>query len=199
MADWVKKPLRLKDEHGRETRVGCDVLVTDRSAVPFDYPDDWVVIPDDHGTLRLHDRQPPDDDCTLQMTIFDLNPNVDWSRLSLSSMIETLLQQETRFVLERGEIITFQRGPIEAAWSEIRFMDPNEARPAFSRTCLVRCGTLQPLITFDFWENDAPRCRQVWDTILATLRIDGTLIDPADGPTQRDRGKPPKPGRREPR
>jgi hypothetical protein len=156
------------------------------------------VIPDEHGTLKLHDREPPHDDCTLQMTIFDLNPKVDWSRLPLASMIESLLNEETRFVLDRGEIVTFRRGPIEAAWSEIRFMDPNEARPAFSRICLVRCGNLQPLITFDFWENDAPRCRDVWDTILATLRLDGPPTAPGSGPARRDPRSNPNPRRRKP-
>ncbi|MEW4570395.1 hypothetical protein AB1L88_21215 [Tautonia sp. JC769] len=198
MADWVKKPLRLEDEHGREARTGRNVVVTNRSAVPFDYPDDWVVIPDDHGTLRLHDREPPHDDCTLQMTIFDLNPDVDWSRLPLASMIESLLDEESRFVLDRSEVVAFRRGPIEAAWAEIRFMDPNEARPAFSRTCLARCGNLQPLITFDFWENDAPRCRDVWDTILATLRLDIASIEPDPGTSRRAPRSNPKPRRRKP-
>ncbi|WP_169976386.1 hypothetical protein [Tautonia rosea] len=198
MADWVKKPLRLKDEHGRETHPGCDVLVSNRNAVPFDYPHDWVLISDKNGTLKLHDRQPPDDDCTLQITIFHLNPNVDWSRLPITTMIETLLQQETRFVLERGDVFTFSHGAIEGAWSEIRFMDPKEARPAFSRTCIARCGHLQPLITFDFWENDAPRCREVWDTILATLRLDPTHSEPPSDPLPGGLSTNPKPQRRKP-
>ena len=56
MAEWEKKTLRLKDGHGWSARPGCNVLVADRGAVRFDYPEGWVVVPDERGSLKLHDK-----------------------------------------------------------------------------------------------------------------------------------------------
>jgi hypothetical protein len=183
MAHWEKKTLPIKDGHGWTARPGCNVLVADRGAVRFDYPEDWLVVPDEKGSLKLHDRQPPDDDCTLQMTVFYLNPEIDWGALPLRPLVEKLLEDDSRFILDRGEVVAFSRGSMEVAWAEVRFMDPVEARPAFSRMCLARCRDIQPLITFDYWENDAPRCREIWDTVMATLRLGETIADPSMGPS----------------
>jgi len=188
MTQWDKKTLSLKDGHGWEGTPGCKVFVADRGAVRFDYPEDWVVVPDEKGSIKFHDREPPDDDCTLQMTVFYLNPQLDLSRLPpVSEMLKLVLDEDTRFVLDRKEIVSFRRGRTEVAWSELRFMDPNEARPAFSRICLCRCRTIQPIITFDYWESDAPRMRKAWDTIMATMRLGETITDPTRGPDRRDR------------
>ncbi|RUL85038.1 hypothetical protein [Tautonia sociabilis] len=186
MAEWEKKTLQLEEGHGGLARPGYNVLVADRGAVRFDYPEDWVIVPAETGSIRLHDRLPPDDDCTLQMTVFHLNPEVDWSSLPLRPLIEKLLEDDARFVLDRGEVVSFRRGRLEVAWSEIRFMDPSEARPAYSRTCIARCREIQPLITFDYWESDARRCREVWETVLATLRLGETITEPEIGPDRLD-------------
>ena len=193
MAEWENKTLRLKDGHGSQPRPGYKALVADRGAVRFEYPEDWVVVPDETGTLKLHDRQPPDDDCTLQMTVFYLNPEIDWSRLPLPPLVEKLLEDDSRFLLDRAEVVSYRQGRVDVSWSEVRFMDPQEARPAYSRICLARFRDIQPLITFDFWENDAIRCRAAWETVLATLRL-GEAISNSDldsdstvGPSKRER------------
>lgn len=196
MAEWEKTTLRLKDGHNWQVHEGCKALIADRGAVRFDYPEDWIVAPDEKGTIKIHDRQPPDDDCTLQMTVFYLNPEIDWSALALKPMIEKLMEDDGRFILDRSEVVTFRRGRIEVGWSEIRFMDPTEARPAFSRTCIARCRDIQPLITFDYWESDASRCRPVWETVMATLRLGDTISDPAAGPPRRERRRDPGKGRK---
>jgi hypothetical protein len=71
---------------------------------------------------------------------------------------------------------------MEIAWRETRFVDKNEQREAISRSCVARGSDLQPLITFDFWVDDAPRLYAVWDELLRSLRLGDYVEDPTRGP-----------------
>src|SRR5947209_18654366 len=112
-------------------------------------------------------------------------PPADWSGLPLRRLIEDVTGHDSRDVLGRGEIFDIHRGGMDISWTEIRFLDPNEKREAFSRTCLARKANIQPLITFDFWAADAPRMTPVWDEVLRTLRVGAFIGDPTLG----DRGR----------
>ena len=162
--------------------------VVDRGGVRFEYPSDWVVVPEHGGSIAIHDRPPPDDSCTLQMTVLYLNPEADWSLADPEAILDRLHREDTRLILERGAVQTFRRDGAAVAWSEIRLMDPGEARPARSRMCLARWGNIQPLITLDYWEGDAGRCIPVWDALMDSLHfgddrpVPGAGSEPTGGP-----------------
>src|SRR5215210_1801244 len=77
MSKWQKRTLKLRDDHTWSGRPGCRVFVADRGAVRFDFPQDWIVIPQ-ADSIRFHDKQPPDDDCVLGVSYLRLPP-IDWS------------------------------------------------------------------------------------------------------------------------
>jgi hypothetical protein len=176
---WHKETLKLKDRHFWTAQPGCNVFVADRGAVRFDFPHDWVVIPDS-DSIKLHDRQPPDDDCALAISHMRLPP-IDWSALPLAPLLDQVTRKDARPVFEWGEIIEFRRGDLEVAWREMRFIDPAEKQEAVSLFCFGRKGRVQALITFDFWETDRKRCDAVWEIVLKTLELDEPIADPTVG------------------
>lgn len=180
MAHWEKRRLRLRDDHTWKARPGYNIFVADRGAVKFEFPENWRVMPGP-DSIKFHDAQPPDDECTLQLSVFHLPPDVDWGGLPLPTLVAELIARDRRNVLERGEVQSVRRPDLDLAWAEVRFLDPIENRPAHSRTCLARSGTIQPLITFDFWADDLPRCDPVWNTVLDSLRLDLVITDPTRG------------------
>ena len=183
MAKWDKRTLKLPQKHGWHAKPGYKIFVADRGAVRFDFPEDWVVVPD-ADSIKFHDKQPPDDDCTLAMSVMRLPPG-DWSGLKLSTLVAKLVENDRRGATLRGEIVDVHRADLDLAWAEVAFIDPNEKRPARSRTCLARASNIQPLITFDFWEDQAPRLGKVWDEILRSLRVAEPIIDPTLGQPNR--------------
>jgi hypothetical protein len=176
MAKWDKRTIKLPEKHGWHAKPGYKIFVADRGAVRFDFPDDWLIVPDE-DSIKFHDKQPPDDDCTLAVSVMHLPP-ADWSKLPLGDL--------RRPVISRGEVVDVKRTDLDLAWAEVRFNDPGlDDRPARSRTALARASNIQPLITFDFWEDDAPRLGKVWDEILRSLRVAEPIIDPTLGQPNR--------------
>ncbi len=185
MAKWDKRTLKLSQAHGWHSRPGFKIFVADRGAVRFDFPDDWLVIPDENGTIKFHDKQPPDDDCTLAMSVMWLPPG-DWSGLTLKLLVEQVVEGDERSVVERGPIVLGKRTDLDLAWTEIKFLDATQGnRKARSRICLARAENIQPLITFDFWDSDSPKFGPAWDEILRTLRVAEPILDPTLGQPNR--------------
>jgi hypothetical protein len=181
MAKWRKTTLKLRDDHQWDGATpGYNVFVADRGAVRFNIPQDWVIIPGPDA-IKFYDKQPPDDDCILQMSLMRLNPEIDWTGLPLRQMFEATTGGDGREVTPRGETKEIRRQNLEIVWREYRFIDENENREAFSRSCLSRSGTLLPLITFDFWPEDAQRLDPVWQEILQSLRLGQYIKDPRRG------------------
>src|SRR5207249_3004642 len=52
---------------------------------------------------------------------------------------------------------------------------------ASSRACLARGANIQPLITLDYWLDDAQRVEPVWDEVLRTLQLGQYVKDPTRG------------------
>jgi len=181
MARWKKQTLKMRDNHTWYSEPGCKVFVADRGAVRFDFPEDWVVVPVS-DCIKFHDRQPPEDDCCLGVSYLRLPP-IDWSGLRLATLLEQACKGDKRPIHDWGEIVELERGDLEIAWREMRFIDPEEKRPARSRMCLARQGQIQVLITFDFWETDIERCNRVWEIVLKTLELDEVIEDPTKGRT----------------
>ncbi len=184
MAKYEKKTINLSDQHTWTATPGYNVIALDRGAVRLDFPREWIVIPD-NDSLKIHDRQPPDDDCVLAVSYIRLAP-IDWSGLPLATLVEAGTEEDERPIHTRGDIISSRHGDIEFAWREMAFIDPVEQREAFARLCIARKGVVQALITFDFWESDADRYRPVWDAVLKSVRLNDYIADPAKGPWGRD-------------
>lgn len=181
MAQWNKRKLKLAQPHGWHARPGCKIFVADRGAVRFDFPDSWLVIPDERGTIKFHDKPPPDDDCTLAMSVMRLPPG-DWSGLTLPFLVA----QDERSLTARGPIYPGTRTDLDLAWTEVEFEDgTQDRRKARSRICLARAANIQPLLTFDFWDDDAAKFGPAWDEILRSLRVAEPILDPALGQPNR--------------
>ena len=185
MAQWDKRTLKLAQPHGWHARPGFKIFVADRGAVRFDFPEDWLVIPEESGTIKFHDRPPPDDDCTLAMSVMRLPPG-DWSGLKLSTLIEQVVLGDERPITGRGPILPGNRTDLDLAWTEVEFEDATQGRrKARSRICLARAENIQPLLTFDFWDDDAARFGPAWDEILRSLRVAEPILDPTLGQPNR--------------
>jgi hypothetical protein len=176
---WSRKVLKLKPHHLWRTKPGYKIFVADRGAVRLDFPESWVVVPGD-DSIKFHDQAPPADDCTLQLSILRLPP-ADWSGLPLARLVREIVDHDSRAILSRGEVVEVRRRDLELAWAEVRFTDPNEHREAHSRACLARKDNIQPLLTFDYWADDAPRLTPVWDEVLRSLRLGLNIEDPSFG------------------
>jgi hypothetical protein len=118
------------------------------------------------------------------MSVMRLPPG-DWSGLKLSFLVAKLVEQDTRGSTLRGEVVDVHRADLDLAWAEVEFIDPNENRPARSRTCLARASNVQPLITFDFWVDQAATLEPVWDEVLRSLRVAEPILDPTLGQPNR--------------
>jgi len=179
MSEWEKETLKLKKHHGWKGKDGYRIFVADRGTMRFNFPEDWKVVPGD-DSINFHDKQPPDDDCRLAVSFMRL-PQIDWSGLRLSALVQQVLDGDERDVEQTGRIVEEQRGDLELAWAEVRFTDANEKREAFSRICLGRESNIQCLITFDFWADDADRLTLVWDEVLRSLELARYVSDPTVG------------------
>jgi len=195
MPKWDRRRLRLKKNHGWKSEPGCQIFVADKGAVRFDLPRGWVVEPGTKGSIKFLDRKPPDDDCTLEMSVFYLNEDIDWSGLPVSRLVaeigkrkpgdddpeESESDPEPTNVLEELPIVEFHRDGMSAAWSGKRYIDPSENREASSRLLIARKWNIQPLITYAFWSDQVRETGRVWDILLKTL----ILGDYVEDPTQR--------------
>lgn len=178
---WTRQTLRLKENHGWTCREGYNIFVADRGAVRFDIPTGWIVEPGENGSIKVMDREPPDDDCTVEMTVFYLNDQIDWSSLPVAAMVADVTSHEDDDVLDREEVVEESRHDMTLAYRRLRFLDPAERREAYSYTLVARRWNIQPLITFCYWADDAPRFEPVWRELLGSL----VLGDYVEDPTQR--------------
>lgn len=178
---WDKLSFDLPANHGWKTKPGYKIFVADRGAVRFDFPQDWVVVPE-KSSIALHDRRPPDDDCVLKVSVMRLPPiQGGWGQLPLEHLVRGVVRNDSRDATGGEEITTVRRDGVELAWAKLRFIDPVQNRPALSRCCLARARSIQPLITMDFWESDRDKFAAVWDEVLRSLQIGVPFGDPRRG------------------
>ena len=182
MADWIKEELKLSDNHTWRARPGCKIFVADRGAVRFDYPEDWVVIPGENS-INFYDAQPPDDEIHLEVSLMRLPP-VDLSGFGVREMVPAAIAGDARDIQSRGEVQERRNGDVEMAWIESEFIDHQlEPRRCYTRLCLARSGTIQAIITMEYWPEDADRARAAWDDVLGSLELGLYIEDPTRGLT----------------
>lgn len=159
----------------------------DHGAVRFDFPKDWIASLDSRY-IRIVDREPPDTQCSLMVSCRNILPTV------AGFPIRQLLSEVTsddgsdRQILERGPVFTLFRLPVEAAWRQMRFIDPLRFQKAETRICLARGGRTLATIVFDFWAKDELRFHDMWTVLLETLSVGDYIDDAATGRRREQRG-----------
>ena len=177
---WEKQTFKIPDDVDLKSlaRPGYNLFIADRGAVAFSYPQEWVILPT-KDSIKLHDRQPPDDDCVMGVSVMRLPPvKGGWGGLPLEKLVREMMKNDKRGASPLGEVRNEKRPDLELSWGELSFIDPVEIRTARSRCCLARANLVQPLITMDFWESDLERFGPAWDEVLRTLRVGLELVPP---------------------
>jgi len=180
MGKWKPKAYKLKANHGWRAKPGYKIFVADRGAVRFDIPQEWVmsIEPD---AIKFRDREQPDDRCLLQVTIFNFGPGADLSELPVVEALEASVGDYEGEALFRGEVVHVRRPDLELAWIEMHYIDPGERREAYARHCLARAKHVAPLMTLDYWPEDADWVGPIWDEILRSLQLGMTIKNPQLG------------------
>jgi hypothetical protein len=196
---WRGKTFKLPENHGWRASPGHNVFVADQGAVRIEYPEKWVVQPVEGDiAIGLYDAKPPDDNVRFAVSIMHLPQRVDWSGLTLETLVRGVFLRERpedarRNLTWQPEVHTVTQSNkatgsyVETAWAQGDFIDPNEKRPARTRSGLARGGRdyiVQAQITMDYWLVDAERFEPVWDHALATIRLGEIIPNPI---THRDR------------
>jgi len=170
--------LKLKDNHTWKSKPGNSICVIDRGLVRFDYPSHWIVEPED-GAVHLHDRPPSVESCDLGVSIFRL-PLEHVRELVLDDMLQETLGND-REPYQQSEIRHIERGDLDIAWLEQRYVDKEHKRDARFRVALAR-GPALCLISMNYWSNRAAGLERVWDELLRTLVMGMQVADPTAGP-----------------
>lgn len=178
-AQWIKETLELKGDHRWHSKPGYKIFVADRGAVRFDVPANWHFEPDTKS-FKFMDKKPPNDDCRLEVS-FNRLPAADYSLFPLEATLRKIAKDDTRNVIEIGEVVALKRQTARIVWIELKFIDPTENREAFSRICVGLGSQIQCLITFDFWADHRDRLTPVWDEALRTLTLGLYIRDPMTG------------------
>ncbi len=174
----TKQELKLKPDHGWRAKPGHKIFVANGGAVRFDFPANWFVQPGESGSFCFHDRQPPADDCRIEVSVMQLNPALDWKGLPIRQLFEEAIMSERQDETWRGEPIVVDRPDIELMWFEVHSIDPGEKREAFSRAALARRNDVVTFITMDYWPEHSIRFSPVWEEVLRSLTLGVYIQDP---------------------
>ncbi|MBW4620637.1 MAG: hypothetical protein KME17_14945 [Cyanosarcina radialis HA8281-LM2] len=176
---WIKQTLELAEDHNWSSKPGTRIFVAGRGALRFDVPADWHLEPQEKS-FRFVDKKPPDDNCCLEAS-FNLLPPGDWAEFPLVPMVKKLAREDERKPIEVGKVVQLQRQTARIVWIEIKFIDPQENREAYSRICVGLGSGVQSLITFEFWPEDREKAIAVWDTVMESLVLGLFIRDPRTG------------------
>lgn len=177
--EWRKETLELNENHNWKSEPGTRIFVAGRGALRFDVPQDWYFEPDEKS-FRFLDNKPPKDDARLEAS-FNLLPPGNWAEFPLVPLLKKIMQEDERHPIEIGKVIQLKRQTARVVWNQIKFIDPQEHREAYSRTCIGLGSGVQCLITFDYWVDDAERLTPVWDTVMNSLVLGLYIRDPRTG------------------
>ena len=169
---WARPDERMPKNHNLKAKPGYKIFIANRGEVMMSVPEPWfIAIGDD--SIRMTDKEPPDDDCILQLSVHYLPPGIDWSGLPLAALVEGLpdADNDERRSLSRGKVVEIKKPGLDLAWCEQRILDVKENREAISRLCLARAFYIQALVTFDFWPEDQEKLDPVWEEVLRSLHV----------------------------
>jgi hypothetical protein len=170
----VTKKQTLQRDHGWKAKEGYSICVLDRGAVRLEFPSKWIVKqhPD---SVQIHDSEPPNDDCVVSVS--RVQTPGDAGDVPLRDLVAALVAADERQILNSAEIVQVERGDLNIAWSEIRYIEPEKKREAFSRIAIGRGAGVHCLITFDFWADQATKFAPVWDDVLSSLMLGQYVVN----------------------
>ena len=173
--------LKLRVGHTWRCKPGYKIFVLGEGALRFDVPRDWVVQPNERS-VRLYDRQPPDDDCRLEVSLLR-HSQTDWTGLPLEQLILGVVAEKPGDTVPDTlpEIRRQNRPGVELVWIEKAFIDPELGNPARSRIAIVRGINAHAVVTLDFWEADAGRIIPVWEEVMNSMNLGLQVQDPTVG------------------
>jgi hypothetical protein len=180
MTEWDKEVLKLRENHGWKSKPGYKIFVADQGLIRFDIPEKWLFVPGENS-FKFHDRQPPDDNCTLELSLIR-HSTINWAGLPLVELIKQCVKEEKDEASGPAEVRVVARPDVEIAWTEVKFTDPHEHRPTRSRTAVARGLRVHALFTFSFWESDLADLDLVWQELLRSLESGMLVKDPTIGP-----------------
>ena len=137
----------------------------------------WIVEPEE-GAVHLHDRPPSVESCDLGVSIFHVAAE-DVHDLSLDDTLRDTFGRE-RKPYQQPEICHIDRGDMEIAWLEQRYVTEQCRRGARFRGALAR-GRVLCLISMNYGSNRAAGPECVWDEVLRTLVTGVHIADPTAG------------------
>jgi len=179
------RAIQLPSGHTWKATPGCHILLIDSGAVRFDYPGKWIVRPTPKYVFVI-DRYPPEDHCLLA---------VSWRRvpiralgLSTAALLDRLAPLETRPSDHRGETLRVFRPPLEAAWTETRFVEPIYGASVCTRMCVARADCTQAVFLLDYRPGSEPIVDEIWKILLDTLVIGEYIADVRTGRKHAKRG-----------
>ncbi len=176
---WIKKTVKLEEGHNWQSQPDSQIFVAGRGALRFDVPQNWHLEPKE-DSFRFSDKKPPDDNCCLEAS-FNLLPPNDWSDFPLIPLLKKIVKDDSRHPIETGKVIHLKRQTARIVWTEIKFIDPHENRPAYSRIAVGLGSGVQCLITFDYWEDEAEPLTPIWDKVMNSLVLGLFIRDPRTG------------------
>jgi hypothetical protein len=182
VTEWKKEVLKLDENHTWRAKPGYRIFVADEGAIRFDVPESWIFVAGE-DSFKFHDRQPPDDDCTLEVSLLR-HSRIDWTGLPLPQLIGQVITHESGDAIKPEEVRLISRPDVEMAWTEIAFTDRQQRRPARSRICVARGAHLHALFTFSFWLDDFTALDPVWGDVLNSLELGIIVKDPRHGPVR---------------
>ncbi len=169
---------RLKDGHTWRSKPGFKIFVVDGGALRFDVPQDWVI---EFGekSVRFYDRQPPEDNCRLEVSMLH-HFGIDWSELPLDQLLRSSVRATDETTPDE-DVHRLSRPGVEVAWLERHFVDPKERKAAQSQIAIIRGPKAHALVTLDFWTADADRILPAWKELLESVEMDLKVQDPLLG------------------
>ena len=177
----TSKTFQLRGDHCWKAKAGNSILVLDRGAVRLEIPRAWSVSRS-QGSVRATDKPAPDDNCSLEITVYHLPHLMDElppvaDLLAQAAPDESDLQHER---IERLPILEERRGDISTAILETRFRE--NGRDATSFTQIAMAGEIACLLTYAFWDEDRAEAGRVWQDVQESLVLGWYVEDPTRGP-----------------
>ncbi len=148
----------------------------------MEVPRAWTVHRTEHGSVRATDKPSPDDECSLEVTVYHL-PNIAEEIPPVADLLTQATPAEDDLHHERVErrpIVETARGDIRLAMLETRFRE--NGRDATSYTQIAMAGEIACLITYAFWDDDHTEATRVWRDVQDSLVLGWYVEDPTRGP-----------------
>jgi hypothetical protein len=183
--DGAVDVFQLVSNHVWKAAPGCRILVVDNGGVRCDIPREWIVYSPNRHVFVI-DRFPPDNRCMVAISCRRVSSDV--MAISLLWILEEWIAGEDRQVLDRSEPFRFHRWPMEAAWLQLRVIDPKSRRERVTRVCVARADRTQALIVLDFEPEDELSMNRAWNTLIDTLAVGDYIEDPGTGRKRIKRG-----------